>query len=312
MRNKTIAFPLEEAEPYLSQALTEKDVVKGGFKLNACVLGDTFKVLRALKDEGITKVFDLMIVDPPYNLNKKFGGEAFSAMTKSEYVAYTDEWLSLCMPLLKDDASVYVCCDWKCSNEIAEVLSKYCIIRNRITWQREKGRGAKKNWKNGMEDVWFATVSEEYKFNLNAVKQRRRVLAPYKQDGVPKDWKETPDGKYRDTCPSNFWDDISVPYWSMAENTAHPTQKPEKLIAKLILASSNEGDAVLDVFGGSLTTAVTAKKLKRSFFTIEKDRSYLAWGIKRLNDADNDKTIQGYEDGVFWERNSLLKKQKNR
>jgi len=139
---------------------------------------------------------------------------------------------------------------------------------------------------------------------------RRKVLAPYKEDGKPKDWKDTPDGKYRDTCPSNFWDDISVPYWSMAENTAHPTQKPEKLIAKLILASSNKGDTVLDPFGGSGTTAVTAKKLDRNYIVIEKNPQYVIWTQKRLIDAETDKTIQGYEDGVFWERNSKIKKVK--
>ena len=69
---------------------------------------------------------------------------------------------------------------------------------------------------------------------------------------------ETDDGNYRNTCPSNFWDDITVPFWSMPENTAHPTQKPEKLLAKLILASSREGDTVFDPFLGSGTTAVTA------------------------------------------------------
>ena len=157
-----------------------------------------------------------------------------------------------------------------------------------------------------MEDIWFASTTEDYYFNLSAVKQRRRVLAPYKDNGKPKDWTQTPDGKYRDTCPSNFWDDISVPYWSMSENTAHPTQKPEKLIAKLILASSKEGDVVLDPFGGSGTTAVTANKLNRRFISIEQNPQYVAWSIKRLDTAKLDKTIQGYEDGVFWERNTQL------
>ena len=68
----------------------------------------------------------------------------------------------------------------------------------------------------------------------------------YKVDGKPKDWEETESGNFRNTYPSNFWDDISIPYWSMPENTAHPTQKPEKLLAKLILASSNPGDIVFD------------------------------------------------------------------
>ncbi len=155
-----------------------------------------------------------------------------------------------------------------------------------------------------MEDIWFATNSKEYTFNAVAVKQRRRVIAPYKTDGKPKDWEETENGNFRNTYPSNFWDDISVPYWSMSENTAHPTQKPEKLLAKLILASSNPGDVVFDPFLGSGTSSVTAKKLNRHYLGIEKDAQYCVWAEKRLEFADADKNIQGYANGVFWERNT--------
>ena len=90
----------------------------------------------------------------------------------------------------------------------------------------------------------------------------------------------------------------------MPENTAHPTQKPEKLIAKMILASSNEGDVVFDPFAGSGTTAVTAKKLNRNYVVIEQNELYGAWAQKRLEMAESDQSIQGYCDGVFWERNS--------
>ena len=177
-------------------------------------------------------------------------------------------------------------------------------LQNRITWQREKGRGAQRNWKNGMEDIWFATRTDDYTFHIDAVKVRRRVRAPYRTDGQPKDWEETPDGRFRNTCPSNFWDDISVPYWSMPENTAHPTQKPEKLLAKLILASSDPGGIVLDPFAGSGSTAVTAKKLGRRFVAIERSEQYCAWAEKRLELAETTPAIQGYADGVFWERNA--------
>jgi site-specific DNA-methyltransferase (adenine-specific) len=106
------------------------------------------------------------------------------------------------------------------------------------------------------------------------------------------------------THPSNVWTDISVPFWSMSENTPHPTQKPEKLIAKLILASSDEGDVVFDPFLGSGTTAVTAKKLNRHFVGIEKEKEYVALALKRLALADKNKQIQGFDDGVFKPRNA--------
>ena len=178
-------------------------------------------------------------------------------------------------------------------------------IRNRITWEREKGRGAKTNWKNSSEDVWFCTIADTYTFHVDAVKLRRRVIAPYRAaKGAPKDWQETKDGRVRDTHPSNLWTDVTVPFWSMPENTEHPTQKPEKLIAKLILASSDPGDVVLDPFLGSGTSAVVAKKLDRRYIGIEIDENYALLAAKRLELAETDRSIQGYEDGVFWERNS--------
>jgi len=300
-RNKTIDFALDSAEgkKCFSRVKGTADVKRGDF-MDSLICGDAFEIC-----DGMPRGFvDLLIVDPPYNLAKDYHGNKFSAVSDEEYLEFTNKWLDAVLPLLKPDASVYVCCDWRSGMVISRALSERLILRERITWQREKGRGAEHNWKNGMEDIWFATVSDDYKFDLEAVKLRRRVLAPYKSEGMPKDWVETEDGRFRDTCPSNFWDDISIPYWSMAENTAHPTQKPEKLLAKLILASSREGDVVFDPFGGSHSTAVTAKKLGRRFVSIEKNPLYCAWGEKRLELAKADKTIQGYSDGVFWERNT--------
>lgn len=199
-----------------------------------------------------------------------------------------------------------MCSDWKTSILIAPVLQEFFQIRNRITWEREKGRGAKSNWKNNTEDIWYCTLSDSYVFNVDAVKLKRKVIAPYRDsNGKPKDWQEDDDGNYRLTHPSNIWTDITIPFWSMPENTDHPTQKPEKLIAKLILSSSNEGDFVFDPFLGSGTTAVVAKKLNRHYCGIEQDVEYCCWAEKRLALADVDSGIQGYSDGTFWERNTL-------
>jgi len=106
------------------------------------------------------------------------------------------------------------------------------------------------------------------------------------------------------THPGNFWDDLSVPYWSMPENTDHPTQKPEKLVAKLVLASCPAGGVVLDPFLGSGTTSVVAKKLGRHYVGIELNAEYCAWAEKRLELAETEPGIQGYSGGVFWERNT--------
>ena len=300
--NKTIDTPVAEGERYLSRCIRiGAPVADISDVTDKTVLGDMLAVCPLLPKESA----DLIVADPPYNLNKRFNGSSFSKKKAADYEAYTRRWLSAVRPLLKADGSLYVCCDWETSLIVGRVLGEFFKVRSRITWQREKGRGAKANWKNGMEDIWFATKSGDYTFNLDAVRIRRRVLAPYRADGKPKDWTETETGNYRDTCPSNFWDDITVPFWSMPENTAHPTQKPEKLLAKIILASSEPGDLVFDPFLGSGTTSVAAKKLGRRYLGVELETQYCVWAEQRLEAADTDRRIQGYEDGVFWERNAL-------
>lgn len=302
VRNKTINHPLYECSEFLERCVQltqpQRDL---NCLLDKTINGDFWEVSKYLPGSSV----DLIIADPPYNLTKSFNGTIFSKKKDNEYEEYTRQWLDAVQPLLKNTGSIYVCCDWESSLIIGRVLGEFFKVRNRITWQREKGRGAKANWKNGLEDIWFATKSDNYTFNLEAVKIRKKVIAPYRVDGKPKDWIETDKGNYRDTCPSNFWDDITIPFWSMAENTAHPTQKSEKLVAKLILASSCEGDVVFDPFLGSGTTSVVAKKLQRHYLGIEIEPQYCAWAEKRLEEAKYNSRIQGYVDGVFWARNSI-------
>ncbi len=307
-RNKTIDLSVEEGGAYLARCLRLDAPAPLETVLDRTILGDSFAVLPLLP-RGFA---DLLIVDPPYNLSKDYHGSRFRRMEEDGYAAFTVRWLDAALPLLKPDATVYVCCDWRSSPVIGQALGARLHVRNRITWQREKGRGAKKNWKNAMEDIWFATVSDDYVFNGDAVKQRRRVIAPYRENGRPKDWEETEAGRFRDTAPSNFWDDISVPYWSMPENTAHPTQKPEKLLAKLILASSRPGGVVLDPFVGSGSSSVTAKKLGRHYVGVEQNPQYCVWCEKRLELAERFPSIQGYADGVFWERNTFAWQQRTK
>lgn len=299
-RNKTLTLTQEETQRLLSRCVSScnlKSDTPEDFR-DIVVCGDAFDTANRLP----RRAFDLMIVDPPYNLTKSYGGEKFYKRSADEYAEFTEKWIDAFYPSLKPTASVYVCCDFMSGVVVAPILAKRFKLRNRITWQREKGRGAKNNWKNGMEDIWFCTVGDDYRFDLASVRQRRRVLAPYRENGKPKDWFTDGGEKYRDTCPSNFWDDVTVPYWSMSENTAHPTQKPEKLIAKLVLASSKKGDLLLDPFGGSGTTAAVAKKLGRHYLSIEKNPEYCAYAEARLERAETDPSIQGYEDGIFYAR----------
>lgn len=297
-RNRTTLVGKSEVAALRSRIVSGKGVKSLGRQ--SVVYGDALAVLANMSRQS----FDLLFADPPYNLTKKFGSEEFKSTSVDTYEIWLDSWLKLCVRLLKPTASIYICGDWRSSSAIQRVGSKYFKPQNRITWEREKGRGAKRNWKNASEDIWFFTMSDNFTFNLDAVKQRRRVIAPYRENGNPKDWKESDDGNFRDTHPSNVWTDLTVPFWSMPENTDHPTQKPEKLLAKIILASTNAGDLILDPFAGSGTTAVVAKKLGRDFVVVESYEEYCLLAAKRLELAETDKSIQGFEDGVFWERNS--------
>lgn len=302
--NRTLVITPEEAEQLRLELLTAAELSStdaSELPLQDRILcGDMLQVIDRVPDGSV----DLLIIDPPYNLTKRYGDYTFVARHEAAYEAWLRTWMHRVCQKLKPTGSLYLCGDWRCTASLQRVLSEELTIINRITWEREKGRGAVGNWKNCMEDIWFAVRDpHHYTFNVEAVKQKRRVKAPYHDEaGKPKDWQETDDGKFRMTYPSNFWDDIVVPFWSMPENTGHPTQKPEKLYAKLILASSNEGDFIFDPFLGSGTSAVVARKLHRHFFGIELNEEYCLWALKRLKRAEEDKNIQGYKDGVFWKK----------
>lgn len=304
-RNRTLT--LSDAE--LIQYKTRLEKVESPATLDSIrdriFCQDVFAALPNLPDQCV----DLMFADPPYNLTKNFNDRKFRKTSLDEYAEWLDSWLARTVRILKRTASIYICGDWRCSAAIQRIGEKYFIPQNRVTWEREKGRGAKSNWKNCSEDIWFFTVSENYYFNVEAVMLKRHVIAPYTdRNGDPKDWTETENGRFRVTHPSNLWTDLTVPYWSMPENTDHPTQKPEKLLAKIILASSQAGDLVFDPFNGSGTTTVVAKKLGRHYLGVEIDETYCCLAQKRLDLVSADRTIQGYADGVFWERNTLKKR----
>lgn len=301
-RNRTVTISPGEREQKKQSLLTVNSSVHVEELANRVINQNMLEVIDFLPECFV----DLLFLDPPYNLDKKWNDVSFRQQSIEEYARWMDSWLGQLIKTLKPSASVYICGDWQSSTAIHEVAQKYLTIRNRITWEREKGRGSKVNWKNNSEDIWFCTVSDDFFFNTDAVKLKRRVIAPYTDaSGEPKDWTRTDDGGYRLTHPSNLWTDVTVPFWSMPENTDHPTQKPEKLLAKIMLASSKPGDLVFDPFLGSGTAAVVAKKLGRQYVGIEVDELYCCLALKRLDLAETDNSIQGYSEGVFWERNTL-------
>ncbi|MEI7907922.1 MAG: site-specific DNA-methyltransferase [Bacteroidota bacterium] len=299
-RNKTMTLSVTERSRYKKKLLTLNKSVPASALMNKTVLQNVNEAAEYFPEQFV----DLLFIDPPYNLTKKFNSGTFKATSHHDYAVWMDGWLSQLVRVLKPTASIYICGDWRSSGVIQEIIGKYFIVRNRITWEREKGRGAKANWKNASEDIWFCTMSDTFTFDLDAVKLKRKVIAPYTENGKPKDWKKSDQGNFRLTHPSNMWTDLTVPFWSMPENTEHPTQKPEKLVAKIILASSRKGDVVLDPFLGSGTTSVVAKKLGRKYVGIEIDEKFASISEKRLEQAEEGDTIQGFAGGIFRERNS--------
>jgi site-specific DNA-methyltransferase (adenine-specific) len=301
-RNRTVFLKPEDRARLRPRLLSSTNIKESELPLCGSIHGDCLEIAKSLPHAFV----DLLVLDPPYNLSKDFHGVKFAKRAVHEYTSWLGNLLKTLKPLLKQTASVYICGDWLSSVSIYEAASEHFVVRNRITWEREKGRGAKNNWKNSSEDLWFCTMSEDYAFNVDAVKLRRKVIAPYRNtDGSPKDWKSTENGDFRDTHPSNIWNDITVPFWSMPENTDHPTQKSEKLLAKIVLASSHPNDFILDPFLGSGTTSVVAKKLGRKYLGIDLNEEYCLLAERRLELAASDNRVQGLADGVFWERNTL-------
>lgn len=301
-RNRTLTLGEGEQREISSRLLQINRPAALADVLDRTICQDIFAAIAFLPSSSV----DLLVADPPYNINKTFNQASFSSLPLEEYEDWLDSWIGPVTRVLKPTASVYICGDWRSSSAIHRVCEKHFTVRNRITWEREKGRGAETNWKNCSEDIWFCTVGGTYTFNVEQVKLKRRIIAPYTDAvGQPKGWEESENGRYRLTYPSNLWTDLTVPFWSMPENTDHPTQKPEKLLAKIILASSSAGDVLLDPFLGSGTSSVVARKLGRRFIGVEVDPYFCCLAEKRLALAAGDKTIQGYHDGVFWDRNSL-------
>ncbi len=299
-RNQTLTLSPKEIVEYKKRLVTADKLNPAGMT-NRIIHGDIFKVAGRFPKNFV----DLLFIDPPYNLTKNFGGKMFKKTDAGSYEKWLDSWLSQLVKILKPHASIYICSDWQSTPAVYNSAKKYFHIQNRITWQREKGRSAAKNWKNVSEDILFCTVSKDYKFYPERVRLKKKVIAPYRDNaGNPKDWQHEGGEKFRLTAPSNLWTDISVPFWSMPENTDHPAQKPEKLLAKIILNSSDAGDFVFDPFLGSGTAAVVAKKLGRRFSGVESDLHYCCLAEKRLKMAENDSSIQGLKNGVFLERNA--------
>ncbi len=239
-----------------------------------------------LSDRGIKNIPDnsiqLIVTDPPYFLLNKEWDKQWK--TEEEYLSWCSLWFHECFRVLKEDGAFYVFQDWRLASEYVIMLKKiFLFYQNNITWERIKGRSSKINWKSTKEEILYFSKIKEPKFFEQ--KKIRPVIAPYKdEDGKPKGWFIDEEGnRVRWTGTGNVWH-YTPPVWSSIEEPpSHPTQKPLMMIERIISAHTEKENTVLDLFGGSMTTAVACDKLGINWICIEKDENYCKIGLERVN-----------------------------
>jgi site-specific DNA-methyltransferase (adenine-specific) len=258
--------------------------------------GDVIDILE--KNIGDNSV-DLIFADPPYNIGKDFNGRKDAWESDESYLNWCYRWLDLCLDKLKENGSFYVMTSTQFMPFFDIYLNKKLDILSRIVWAYDSSGVQAKNYFGSMyEPILFGVKNKKnYTFNSNAILVEAKTGAKRKLI----DYRKNPPQPYNtEKVPGNVWDYPRVRY-RMAEYENHPTQKPIKLLERIIKASSNEGDTVLDPFSGTFTTSFTAKKLNRKSIGIEIDETYTKIGIRRvleqfeLNGEDLSRALKTYE-----------------
>jgi len=256
-------------------------------KLNTIYKGDCRTILnKEIPEESV----DLIFADPPYNLSgnglkwmgNKTGGDWFMVnekwdqMSESEYLKFTKEWLEACKRVLKPTGSIYISCTYHNIGELVMTLKALGFTpRNIITWHKNNAMPSmtRRTFTHSCEYVLFFSKGKKWIFNYVDIK---KINPDKAKDGSEKQMRDlwimpVVQGKERVRDKTG--------------RAAHPTQKPENLLERVILASSNKGDVVLDPFLGSGTTAVIAKKLGRKWIGIETENKYIKVAEKRIKEA---------------------------
>ena len=241
------------------------------------ILGDVLEVLCSeIKDNSI----DLIFADPPYNIGKNFNGFKDKWKVESDYLEWSYSWLNLCVKKLKHNGSLYLMASTQSMPYFDLYLRDRLTILSRIVWYYDSsGVQAKKYYGSLYEPILYCVKDKRnYTFNSSD------ILVEAKTGSVRKliDYrKATPSVYNSKKVPGNVWEFPRVRY-RMPEYEEHPTQKPTSLLERIIKASSNEGDVVLDIFSGTFTTSFVAKQLNRKSIGIELQEKYLQIGLRRL------------------------------
>jgi len=247
-----------------------------GSEIHKVILGDALEALRVLPNDSI----DLIFADPPYNIGKNFNGHVEKWKTEESYLEWCYEWLDLCITKLKPNGSLYVMTATQYMPFFDIYLRKKLYVLSRIVWSYDSSGVQAKNYYGSMyEPILFAVKDKEnYTFNTNnilveAKTGAKRKLIDYR--------KSVPSVYNSQKVPGNVWDIPRVRY-RMDEYENHPTQKPIALLERIIYASSNYGDLVMDPFSGTFTTCYVAKELGRKSIGIELQDEYVKIGLRRL------------------------------
>ena len=241
------------------------------------ILGDVLEVLESeIEDSSI----DLIFADPPYNIGKKFNDFKDKWKCESDYLEWSYSWLKLCIDKLKSNGSLYLMASTQSMPYFDLYLRDRLTILSRIVWYYDSsGVQAKKYYGSLYEPILYCVKDKQnYTFNSSD------ILVEAKTGSVRKliDYRKAVPSAYNsEKVPGNVWEFPRVRY-RMAEYEEHPTQKPTLLLKRIIKASSNEGDVVLDLFAGSFTASFVAKQLKRKSIGIELQEKYLEIGLRRL------------------------------
>lgn len=252
-----------------------------GNKNHRIIKSDALKALKeVVEDESV----DLIFVDPPYNIGKNFNGYKDKWVKDEDYLYWCYEWLDLCIKKLKPNGSMYVMTATQFMPFYDIFLRDKINILSRIIWYYDSSGVQAKNYYGSLYEPILYCVKDVDKYTFNA--DDIRVNAKTGSERKLIDYRKNPPQVYNSKkVPGNVWEFPRVRY-RMDEYENHPTQKPVALLERIIKASSNEGDIVLDPFSGSFTTAFAAKKLNRKSISIELQEDYIKIGLRRLGLSD--------------------------
>jgi site-specific DNA-methyltransferase (adenine-specific) len=252
--------------------------------------GDAIEILQnEIQDSSV----DLIFVDPPYNIGKNFNGLKDKWVTDDDYLNWCYKWIDLCLNKLKPKGSFYIMTSTQFMPYFDIYLRRKIHILSRLVWSYDSsGVQAKKYYGSMYEPILFCVKDKNnYTFNSDDIKVEARTGAKRKLI----DYRKNPPQPYsNEKIPGNVWDFPRVRY-RMTEYENHPTQKPIALLERIIKASSNPNDLVLDPFSGTFTTSYVAKKLGRKSIGIEINEDFTKIGLRRvqeLSEINGEKLIR--------------------